>query len=427
MANQLDSAFTRQLARVFMKHFDNYRVISKRTNTQLLEGKFNPASGTNVDFKRPHDYVTVRSSTGDVSGSNPSDIIAGKVTGVVQDYFTSFVDYNEADEAVKLDQLDAILAPLARRIAIDLEIDYAEYAMQHAALYAGTIGNGATTWDEVAEAGALMESVGVPMDAPWTYAVNPFTKNGLASNQRSLGAGGAAGGLVKTAHEKAMLSNDFAGFDAVMSATSLASVTTQAGADRVGAIDANPDVTYVSHKDTWIQSVAVTGFQATLAIKAGERVTIAGRYLMNQATRTPIFDEAGAKVLWSAVVAADVTLDGSGEGTLSLIGPAIYEAAGAYNTVDSAPVAGDVVTLLGSASTQYQPNLFMHRDAFGLGFVPIKKLYSTDTLATTEDGIRLRVSKYADGDANKQTVRFDLRPAFADINPFFAGHGWGSA
>jgi hypothetical protein len=44
---------------------------------------------------------------------------------------------------------------------------------------------------------------------------------------------------------------------------------------------------------------------------------------------------------------------------------------------------------------------------------------------TTKDGIQMRVSKYADGDANKQKVRFDMLPAYSTFNPFFAGQGFG--
>jgi hypothetical protein len=85
-----------------------------------------------------------------------------------------------------------------------------------------------------------------------------------------------------------------------------------------------------------------------------------------------------------------------------------------------------VVTILGSASDTIQPNLFWHKKAFSVGSVPIKKLFSTDTIGTTEDGMQLRVSKYSDGDKNQQIVRVDFRPAYAVLNPFFAGHGFGS-
>jgi hypothetical protein len=129
---------------------------------------------------------------------------------------------------------------------------------------------------------------------------------------------------------------------------------------------------------------------------------------LNLNTRQPVVDGAGANVVFTGVVTTDVTLSGTGTGNIVISGPAIYEANGAYNTVDSAPVSGDVVTLLGSASTLYQPNLFWHKQAFSIGSVPIKKLYSTDTLATTEDGLQIRISKGASIRENKQIKSHNL-------------------
>jgi hypothetical protein len=297
---------------------------------------------------------------------------------------------------------------------------------KNAGLLAGTVGEAVATWDEVAEAGSVMQSAGIPMDDGWCYAVNPYTQRSLASNQRSLGAGGVAGGLVKNAHDKAVISDNFAGMK-VMTATTLGSYTTGAGADRAGTLSANPDVTYVTHKDSMQQTLAVAGFQANLEVKAGDIIQIAGRNRLNMSTRQPVVDETGSNVLFTGVVVSDVTLSGTGTGNIVISGPAIYEASGAYNTVDSAPVSGDVVTLLGSASTLYQPNLFWHKQAFSIGSVPIKKLHSTDTLATTEDGLQFRVSKGVSFRENKQIVRIDFRPAYAVLNPFFAGAGWGTA
>jgi len=425
MANNFDSNFTRQLARVFLDEFESERVLSKNVNTQLLDGKFNPSSGENVDFKRPTDYTSKRTSNGDISGGNRSDIITGKATGTVQDYFTVDVDYDEADEAIKMDQLEQLLKPAATRIVTDLEVDYANYMMVNSGLLAGTVGTAASTWDHVAEAGAVMQSTGIPMDGSCCYSVNPYTQTKLASNQRSLGAGGSAGGLISEAHQKAIISDNFAGLK-VMTATTMSSYTTGVGADRAGTLSANPDVTYVTAKDTMKQTLAVTGFQANLVVAAGETITIAGRNRLNLSTRQPVIDDTGSNVLFTGVVAQTVTLGASGEGNIVINGPAIYEATGAYNTVDSAPISGDVVILGGAASTLIQPNMFWHKQAFSIGSVPIKKLYSTDTIATTADGLQIRVSKYADGDKNKQIVRFDLRPAYATLNPFFAGHGFGS-
>lgn len=423
--NNFDSNTTRQLARVFLEKFESNRVLSKNVNTQLLSGRYNPESGDTVDFKRPTDYISQRTAGGNISATTASSIITGKATGTVQNYFTVEVDWSEADEAIKMDQLDELLSPMAQRIVTDLEVDYAAYMMKNAGLLAGTYGTAVTTWDHVARAGAVMESTGIPMDGDWIYAVNPYTKTSLASNQRSLGAGGEAGKDISDAHRKAILSTNFAGLK-VMSATTLATYTSPTTTDRVGSLSATPTATYVAAKDTMTQSLAVTGFGLfNGTVPAGSVIQVTGRNRLNLSTRKPIIDNTGATVLYTAVLTADATLT-SGAGTFVVSGPGIYEAAGQYNTVASALTSGDVVTLLGADSTLYQPNLFWHKQAFAIGSVPIKKLYSTDTVATTKDGLQIRISKGASIRENKQIVRFDLRPAYATLNPFFAGQGYGS-
>lgn len=426
MANSFDSNFTRKLAKVFLEKFESSRILSKNVDTQLLKGKFNPDTGANVDFKRPNDYVTVRTAAGDVSGATASDIITGKATGTVQNYFTAFVNYNEADEAIKMGQIDQLLQPLATRIKTDLELDFAKFMMINSALTAGTVGTAADAWTDIAEAGAVLQANGVPGDMPWYYAVNPYTQRKLASLQRSLGSGGVSGALISEAHKRATITEMFAGFDKVMTATTLASHSIAAGADRAGTLTAAPTLTYLGAKDTMTQVLAVTAFQANLVVGAGETITIAGRYRVNQNTRKVILDEAGNKILWSARVTTGVTLGASGDGNITVTGPGIWETTGAYNTTDTAIASGDVVTLLGAASTTYQPNLFWHKQAFSIGSVPIKKLHSTDTLATSADGLQFRVSKGTDFLKNLQRVRFDFRPAYAVLNPFFSGHGWGT-
>jgi len=426
MANNFDSNITRPLAKVFLEKFESSRILSKNVDTQLLSNKFNPSTGDTVDFKRPNDYTSYRNATGDLTSATASDIITGKASGVVQDYFTTYVNYDEADEAIKMDQVDQLLAPMATRIATDLEVDFAGFMMKNAGLLAGTYGTAVTTWGDVAAASSVMESAGVPMDSPWCYAVNPYTKTSLASDQRSLGSGGTSGELISAAHRKAIMSENFAGFDSVLSATTLASYTSATTGDLVGALNGTPTATYAAAKDTMTQSINVN-LIGTFAgvIPAGTVVQVTGRNRLNLSTRQPIIDAAGANVLFTGVVTEDSAAFTAGAGTLVISGPGIYEATGAYNTVDSALTSGDVVTILGADNTLYQPNLFWHKQAFGIGSVPIKKLYSTDTLATTEDGLQIRVSKFSDGVTNTQKVRFDLRPAYSVLNPFFAGQGWG--
>jgi hypothetical protein len=426
MANNFLSNFTRKLAEVTLDQFENKRVLSKNVNTQLLTGKFDPSTGDTVDFSRPTDYKSVRTSDGDLTSETASDIITGKASGVVQDYFTVFVDYQEAKQAIEMNRLDTLLDPMSTRIVTDFELDFASFMMKNTALLAGTVGTSADTWDDIAAAGSIMQSSGVPMDDSMCYAVNPFTQRKLASTNRGLGAGGSAGALIKTAVDRAVIDENFAGMR-VLTASTLASYTTGSGADRAGTVVGTPIATYVAAKDTMTQVIGVTAFQANLVVAAGETITVTGRNRLNLSTRQPILDENGATILFSGTVTTAVTLDGSGAGNLTITGPAIFEAAGQYNTVSSAIAASDVITLGGAASTIIQPNLFWHKQAFSVGSVPIEKLYSTDTLATTEDGLQMRVSYGSDFLANKQKVRIDFRPAYGVMNPFFAGKGFGAA
>jgi carbon monoxide dehydrogenase subunit G len=421
MPNNLSSNITRKVARVFLDAFENARVITKAVDTQLLADKFNPSSGSIVDFKRPHDYKSIRTSGGDISASTKSEIIAGKASGTVQNYFTVATEWGNVEEALQLDQLDEILAPMARRIVTDLEVDFANYMLKNSSLRYGTHGTAVSTWSHVAGAGATMDSIGIPAEAERFYVMNPFTTATLASAQNGLNS---VDSLIRTAWENAQISTNFGGLRALTS-SALASFTSGTGADRAGTLTAAPDATYVTAKDTMTQSLAVTAFQANMVVKAGDMVTIANVNRLNLATRQTMVNASGANVPWTGVVTADVTLGASGEGTLVVAGPAIYEANGQYNTVTAAPANGAVITILSASATLYQPNLFFTKQAFGLGTVKLPKLYSTDTVATTEDGMSIRISKYSSGDANSQKVRFDLLPAYATFNPFFAGQGSG--
>jgi len=426
MANNFASNFTRPLMRVFLEQFENKRVLSKNVNTQLFEGKFNGSTGDSIDVKRPTDYTSRRTATGDVSSeAGKSDIVTGKATAVVQDYFTVFVDYDEADEAIKMDQIDQLLEPMTTRIVTDFELDYAAFMMANTALLSGAVGTAATTWEHVADAGATLSANGTPADSDWFYTVNPFTQATLANTQRTIGA---VDPLVSEAFRKATINDMFAGMK-VMTATTLGSYTSDAEADRGCTVNGAPDPTYVGAKDTMTQSITIAGFGVgTAVIKAGETVIVTAASgsvdRLNLSTRQPVVDGLGAAVLWSGTVTADVVMSGGG-GTIVVSGPAIFESGGQFNTVSQAIASGDVITIQGAAATTKQPNLFWSTNAFAVASVPIKKLSAQDTIGTTADGLQLRVSHGSNFLENEQLVRIGFRPAYGVLNPFFAGQGFG--
>lgn len=422
MANNFTSNTVEQLARVFTEEYESSIVLTKTVDNQLLTPRLTPRSGGEVSVKRPTDYVAIETADGDLTAETESDIIVGKATGTVQNYITTWAKWTNVEEALEMDQLDQLIRPMARRCVTQLESNLGSYMINNAGLHYGTPGTVVDAWSDVAGAGALLQSLGIPADDKHYYIMNPFTTTNLASDQGGLSSG--SNNLVDTAWTKAQISDRFGGMDALTS-NALSSYTSGDLTDRVGTLNGAPVATYVAHKDTMIQSLAVTAFGAgTDTILAGEIVQITGRNRINLSTKDTVLDATGAQILWAGVVTADVTLS-SGAGTLLVAGPAIWEANGGFNTVDSAIGASDTITVLGAADTIYQPNLFYHAKAFGIGFVKLPKLYAQDTTVTSESGFTMRVTRYSDGTKNEQRVRFDMLPAFITFNPFFAGQGFG--
>jgi len=423
MGNSLSSNWSRKLMEVFLEKFEASRVLTKTVNTQLFAGKFTPSSGSNVDIKRPHDYNVLSTAGGDISGSTKSDIISGKATATVQNYMTVATEWSNIEEALELNQLDQILAPMATRLVTQLEVNLGSYMAKNCGLSVGVPGTAIDAWSDIAKQSSLLNAIGAPTDMQWHSVVGPYVQQALASVTNGLSP--ATGTLVNTAWEKAEISRNFAGMRVSMS-NCLPSRTNGASADRIGALTGAPTATYVAAKDSMTQVWAVTGFSNGATLVPGDILEVTGRYYVSQGSRQTIFDEAGTPVKFRATVTTGVTLGASGEGNVTVTAPAIYEATGQYNSVSSALTTSDVVTVLGATAAVVQPALFYHPQAFAMASVKLPKLFSTDTVAVTEDGISIRVSRYADGDANVQNVRFDLLPAFGTMNPFLAGQGFGS-
>lgn len=426
MANNLTSNVTRKIMRAFIPAIEKQRVLSKTVDTQTFKGEFAPQSGTTVDIKRPHQYRSIETETGDISTAGTNTIVAGKATATVQNYITVAVPWTNKEEALQLDQLVEILQPAAEECVTTLESNLNAYMIKNAALTYGTPGTVVDAWSDIAGPMSLMKSIGVPSGEHY-YAMNPFTVQNLAGAQTGISADPSR--LVQTAWEKAQISMPFAGMQAI-SSNSMSNYTagTLPDADRVGSLASAPDATYVTHKDTMIQTLSVENLSTagTSTIKAGEIVEVTGRYYTHQKTHQIFTGADGNPMKWRATVTADAAVAADGTATLLVAGAAIYESGtGQYDNISAALTSGDVVTILGAASTVYQPNLFYHKNAFSVAYVQLPKLFSTDTVFNTSDGLSIRVSKYSDGDANTQKVRFDLLPAFATCNSFYAGKGFG--
>ncbi len=422
MANNLNSNTQATLSKKILERFESMRTLSKTVNTQFLSDAINSNTGDTVFIKRPGRFKSTSTADGDISGTTANSIIAGKASGTVQDFITVEVDWSVLEEATQLNQLDElVINPMCDEIVASLETRFGEFVMKNSNLSVGTPGLAVDAWGDVAKVAAMCKAMSWPK-GDRTLLLNPFSEVGLSEVQRSIGTADA---LVSPAFKDAVVNSNFAGMR-VMTSDSQASFTSGASADRVGAIVGTPTATYIAAKDTMTQSITIGGLTANGTVKAGEVIEVTGRYYLNQSTRQVILDNAGA-VKWRATVTADATISGTGEVTVIVAGSAIKESTEQYDTIDTALTTGDVVTFLNATATLYQPNMFYHKNAYAIGSVPLPRLSAQDTYMKSKDGLQIRMSRGSSLRENKQILRLDLLPAFAVLNPFLAGQGYGQA
>ena len=161
--------------------------------------------------------------------------------------------------------------------------------------------------------------------------------------------------------------------------------------------------------------ISFTGSSKTWAV--GDVFTVAAVYAVNPQTR----ESTGS--LQQFVVTAAAT--GSSTATLS-ISPAIYTATHALATVDSFPQATAVVTMVGTAATQYPQNLVYHKDAFTMATADLLLPQGVDMASRqVHNGISMRIVRQYDINNDRMPCRVDILYGYGTIRPEMASRIWG--
>lgn len=426
MANNLDSNITKKVMRAFLPAFESSKVLCKTVNTSMYSSQFTPQFGDSIKVKRPHQYISSETPDGDLTSIAPNNITSGSAAATVQNYITVEIPFTNREEALELDQLTEIIAPAAMETVTKLETNLGRFMVQNSGLHNGNIGTAINKWGDVAANGSLMQSIGVPMTGERYAVMNPFAIQNLADTQSGLASGDNT--LVNEAWKNAQISRNFGGLRGL---TSNALPSTQLGAlaGASGTVSATPVGTYLAAKDTMQQTVVLTGLTPSItdAVRAGDTIVItqANRARLNVMTREIAFSNAGPIPFTYKVVTGGDT-DGGGSVSITVTSAAINEADGQYNNISNPVQAGDTFDILGTADEVTQAGLFYHKDAFALATVELPKLNGWDTVVETSEGFSIRCTKFSDSRGNTQGMRFDLLPAFACLNPNFAGTFWGT-
>lgn len=429
MANNYDSAATKKVADVIMDEFESSAVLINSVDTQLLneEGISEPKYGGEIEFQRPMQWKTTETIDGNVSAEQPNDIIYGKTKGVVQDVITTWIEYNALDQAIRMRQLERHLKGIGDQIVATVEKNLGRFMLTNAGLTHGSVGTALNSWEDIMSSKAFYRSLGVKGEID--HVVNDYAMGKLASLQQ--GVANMPSSNVRSAWEMAQIPSRVAGVS-VLSSDMLSNYQAGALAGGSGTLSATPTATYLSVKDTMVQSLTLTGLTASTAnaLRPGDVIEWTGtgagaRSYINMLTREVFHDESGAPVKFRQTVIEGGNTDASGVVTVKVTAPAIYETGGQYNNISAPLVSGDAFTILGTSNSILKPNLSFAKNAFGIGFAKLPKLYSTDTIIETKAGITMRVSKGVSFLHNKQMVRVDVVPAHICFNPMRAARNWG--
>ena len=165
-------------------------------------------------------------------------------------------------------------------------------------------------------------------------------------------------------------------------------------------------------------TIAITGGGAAGVVKAGDVFTIADCFAVNPQTR----ESTGS--LFQFVVAANVTLDGSGVGNIT-VAP-MYSAGQALATMLTLPATGKAVVFIGAASSQYPQNLVYHKDAITFATADLLMPQGVDMASRqVHNGISMRIVRQYDINNDRMPCRIDVLYGFAAIRPQMAVRMWG--
>jgi len=146
--------------------------------------------------------------------------------------------------------------------------------------------------------------------------------------------------------------------------------------------------------------------------------TVADCFAVNPQTR----ESTGS--LFQFVALADVTLNGSGAGSIT-VAP-MYSAGHALATVNILPQNSKAVVFVGAASSQYAQNLIYHKDAITFATADLLLPQGVDMASRqVHNGISLRVVRQYDINNDRLPCRIDVLYGYSTIRPQMAVRMWG--
>jgi len=315
------------------------------------------------------------------------------------------VNFTSAELTMQLDDFaERVLKPRVSQLASSVDADVAN---SYKGIYnsVGTPGTTPSTSLVLLQANQKLNEFATPMDQRYA-TVNPAANAGLVEGMKGLFN---PTGTISRQFKSGMMGEGILGLDEINMSQSIKNHLTG---------DWGTTITVTSTVAT--QGASTLGISFTGSSKVwniGDVFTIADCYAVNPQTR----ESTGSLQQFT------VTAVGTGSSTATLsISPAIYTPANALATVDSFPVAGKAVTMLGSALTSYPQNLVYHKDAIAFATADLLLPQGVDMASRqVHNGISLRIVRQYDINNDRLPCRIDVLYGYAAIRPVTAVRMWG--
>jgi hypothetical protein len=317
------------------------------------------------------------------------------------------VNFTSAELTMQLDDFaERVLKPRISQLASSVDADVAN-AYKGIGNSVGTPGTTPATSLVLLQAQQKLNENAAVM-SPRYATVNPAANAGLVEGLKGLFN---PTDVISRQFKNGMMGENVLGFEEVNMSQSIKQFTT-------GSRTATGGTTSAAVTSEGATTIAITGAGANATVKTGDVFTVADCYAVNPQTR----ESTGS--LFQFVATADVTLNGSGAGNIT-VAP-IYSATQALATVDALPATSKAVVFIGTASTQYPQNLIYHKDAITFATADLLLPQGVDMAArAVHNGISLRVVRQYDINNDRLPCRVDVLYGYSTIRPQMGVRLWG--
>lgn len=410
MANNIltPQMITREAVRILHQKLNFIGNVNKQYDDRFAQT--GAKIGQQLDVRMPAKYSVRTGAT-----LTAQDHVERSTPLVVSSQYGVDVNFTSKELTLDLDDFsERILAPAMAQLAAKIEGDCLTAAKNVVANYTNATTNGLITYKRFRQNGVNITKELGPMDMR-SACLSPdsvvefgdsvkglFQDSGEISKQYREGMMGRTGGF--EVYENTLTPSHTTGDLAGSPVTNGAALGTSTTAN------------------AWVSQTAlqIDGATSGTTLKQGDIITLANVYAVHPELKT------NTGVLRRFVVQEDVTLTTSATSYEVTVKPGlIYGAGNAYQNCvlsGASDTDGLAVTLIGATDSQFQNDLFFHRDAFLFATADLEDVsqYGAFGARAVQDGISMRLARQYDINNDKVPSRIDVLWGFNELYPELA-------